>query len=154
MVLAVRCEGREWLADVGFGGDGIATPIALEGGQAEQAGVLYRVAPEGSVRVLQRYVQAGWEDLYAVQPGQPSPIDFEVGNWYTSTHPRSPFVLALTAQRLIGDARHILRNLTYSVTRGHDVQVREISRRELAPLLRDTFDIDVPIDARFRALDS
>ena len=36
MVLAVRCEGREWLADVGFGGDGIATPIALEGGQAWQ----------------------------------------------------------------------------------------------------------------------
>jgi arylamine N-acetyltransferase len=63
-------------------------------------------------------------------------------------------VLNLTAQRMVNDTRHILRNLTYSITRGTDVQVREITRQEVVPLLRDTFGLEVPEDARFRALDS
>jgi arylamine N-acetyltransferase len=80
MVLTMPCEGREWLADVGFGGDGLLEPIALDGSSTEQAG--------------------------------------------------------------------------YSITRGTDVQVHEITRQEVVPLLRDTFGIEVPEDARFRALDS
>jgi N-hydroxyarylamine O-acetyltransferase len=154
MVLTVRCEDREWLADVGFGGDGLVEPMALDGGASEQAGVFYRVATEGATRVLQREVDGAWEDLYAVQPESPVAVDFEVGNWFTSTYPRSPFVLTLTAQRVIQNTRHILRNLTYSIARGRKTEVREISRGELVPLLRGTFDLDVPEDARFLALDS
>jgi N-hydroxyarylamine O-acetyltransferase len=154
MVLTLPCEGREWLADVGFGGDGLLEPIALDGSSTEQAGVVFRVATEGSVRVLQRHIAGGWEDLYALMPDPVHAIDFEVGNWFTSTHPRSPFVLNLTAQRMVNDTRHILRNLTYSITRGTDVQVHEITRQEVVPLLRDTFGLEVPEDARFRALDS
>jgi arylamine N-acetyltransferase len=112
------------------------------------------VAGEDSVRVLQRQIAGGWEDLYAIMPNPVHPIDFEVGNWFTSTHPRSPFVLTLTAQRIVDDTRHTLRNLTYSITRGTAVQVREITRPEVVPLLRDTFGLEVPDDATFRALDS
>jgi N-hydroxyarylamine O-acetyltransferase len=154
MVLTLPCEGREWLADVGFGGDGLVEPIALDGTSAEQAGVVYRTTTEGSVRILQRRIAGGWEDLYAVMPDPVHPIDFEVGNWFTSTHPRSPFVLNLTAQRVVDDTRHTLRNLTYSITRGSAVQVREIARQDVIPLLRDTFGLEVSEDAMFRALDS
>jgi hypothetical protein len=55
---------------------------------------------------------------------------------------------------MVNDTRHILRNLTYSITRGTDVQVHEITRQQVVPLLRDTFGLEVPEDARFRALDS
>jgi N-hydroxyarylamine O-acetyltransferase len=154
MVLSVSCGGREWLADVGFGGDGLVEPIERTDGTSEQAGVLYRTVREGSLSVLQRRVTAGWEDLSAVLPDPAHPIDFQVGNWFTSTYPGSPFVLNLTAQRMVGGMRHILRNLTYSVSRGLDVQTREITRAELVPLLRDTFGLDVPLDATFRALDA
>ena len=154
MVLTLLCEGREWLADVGFGGDGLLEPIALDGRPAEQGGVVYRVAAEGPIRLLQRHVAGNWEDLYALMPDRVHPIDFEVGNWFTSTHPRSPFVLNLTAQRIVDDTRHTLRNLTYSITRGTAVQVREITRQEVASLLRDTFGLEVPEGATFRALDS
>ena len=153
MVLKVRSDERQWLADVGFGGDGLIAPIALDGSTAEQAGTVYRVAPEGSLQVLQRHLSGGWEDLYAISPDPVHPIDFEVGNWYTSTHPGSAFVLNLTAQRVIDDRRHMLRNLTYTVARGAEVSTREIDRAELVPLLRGTFGLDVPDDARFRALD-
>jgi N-hydroxyarylamine O-acetyltransferase len=153
MVLVARCEGHAWLLDTGFGGDGLVEPIRMDGVAAEQAGSLYRVAAEGTVRVLQRETATGWEDLYAVQPEPSFAVDFEVGNWFTSTYPRSPFVLNLTAQRVMDGARHVLRNLTYSITRGRTSEVRDIARRELVPLLRDTFDLDVPRDAKFRALD-
>jgi N-hydroxyarylamine O-acetyltransferase len=154
MVLTIPCEGREWLADVGFGGDGLIEPIALDGASTQQGGVVYRIAAEGPVRVLQRQIAGGWEDLYALMPSTVHPIDFDVGNWFTSTHPRSAFVLNLTAQRIVDDVRHTLRNLTYTITRGTEVQVREITRQEVAPLLRGTFGIDVPDDTTFRALDS
>jgi N-hydroxyarylamine O-acetyltransferase len=154
MVLTVRCEGRHWLADVGFGGDGLVQPIALDGTSVEQAGFVYRVVPERSLRVLQRQIHDGWEDVYAVLPDSVFAIDFECGNWYTSTHPSSPFVQTLTAQRIVGDSRHVLRNLTYSVRRGGAVITRQITRSELVPLLRDTFDLDVPDDAKFHALDA
>ena len=104
MVLTLPCEGREWLADVRFGGDGLLEPIALDGTSTEQAGVLYQVATAGPLRVLQRHVAGAWEDLYALMPDPVHAIDFEVGNWFTSTHP-GPFVLNLTAQRMIDGTR-------------------------------------------------
>jgi N-hydroxyarylamine O-acetyltransferase len=166
MVLVVPCEGRPWLADVGFGGDGLLEPLPLDGSVDEQAGVAYRVAAEGGLRVLQRAAaqpadagaaadrgQTGWEDLYAIMPEPVHAVDFEMANWFTSTFPRSPFVLHLTAQRTIGGTRHVLRDLAYSVTRGSRVETRRIARAEVAPLLRDVFGLDVPQDTRFRALD-
>ncbi len=169
MVLTVRCEEREFLVDVGFGGDGLVEPIAIDGGLQEQGGVCYRVATESppsrpkhasrfgeasALCVLQRQVAGRWEDLYAVLPDSVHPIDFEMANWFTSTHPRSPFVLNVTAQRITNGTRHILRNLTYTVARGAEIaSPREIPRAELVPLLRDVFGLDVPDGARFRALD-
>lgn len=153
MVLRLTLDGRQWLADVGFGADGLVEPIALDGGVVEQLGVPYRVVAEGPLAVLQRRAPTGWEDQYAVLPDAAHPADYVVGNWFTSTHPSSPFVQTLTVQRIAGGARHVLRNLTYSVARGAYVETREIARGDLVPLLRDAFGLDVPPDARFLVLD-
>jgi N-hydroxyarylamine O-acetyltransferase len=153
MVLRVAAGGRLWLADAGFGGDGLLEPVPFDSTPIHQLGVPYRVAHEGRLAILQRRLAGGWEDLYAILPDAVHPADYEVGNWFTSTYPRSPFVLNLTAQRITDGARHILRNLTYAVTRGTRTESREIARGELASLLRDTFGLDVPDAARFRAID-
>jgi N-hydroxyarylamine O-acetyltransferase len=154
MVLVVPLEGTEWLTDVGFGGNGIVEPVDINTLSTVQDGWTYRVAQEGSLRVLQRARGDAWDDLYVFADTEVPPIDYIVGNWYTSTHPESRFVRTLTAQRMVGDARHVLRNLSYSTaTRGGDWQTRTLTRSELVPLLRDVFGIDVPEDARFRAID-
>jgi N-hydroxyarylamine O-acetyltransferase len=153
MVLVVSIAGHRWLADVGFGGDGLLEPIPIDGSERHQLESTYRVVPEGRLAVLQRRIADAWEDLYGVLPDPAHPIDFEVANWYTSTHPRSAFVVNLTAQRIAGGTRHILRNLTYSSVRGEVRESREIARADLVPLLEATFDIDVREDQRFRALD-
>ena len=152
MTLSVTLGGREWLADVGFGGDGLVEPAPMDGATVEQEGRRYRVAAEGPLRVLQALRGDAWTDQYAVLPGSVHAVDFEMANWFTSTWPRSPFVQTITAQRVAAGARHILRNLTYTVARGDAVETREISRDELVPLLRSIFDLDIPAGARFSSM--
>jgi len=153
MVLVVASEGRDWLADVGFGAEGLIEPLVIGAPPAAQEGWRYRTVAEGRLQVLQREGATGWDDLYVFALDKVHPVDYAMGNWFTSTYPDSPFVRGLTAQRTIAGVRYILRNLTYTVARPDSSVVREISRAELVPLLRDTFGLDVPADAKFRAVD-
>lgn len=154
MVLVVPVAGVEQLVDVGFGAAGIVEPLDLAAPPTKQDGWTYRMTHDGRLRVLQRAADDGWTDLYAFADDDIPEIDFEVGNWFTSTHPRSRFVKMLTAQRMVGATRHALRDLSYRVASGGgEWQSRTIARADLAPFLLDVFGIDVPHDARFRALD-
>jgi N-hydroxyarylamine O-acetyltransferase len=153
MLLIVSVDGRRWLCDVGFGGTGLLEPAPLDGEVVEQFAWTYRVVREDALYVLQWLGPEGWQDLYAFEPVERYPVDFEMGNWFTSTWPQSKFVLTLTAQRSTPDVRYILRNFDYSELHGHRVEARTITRAELVPLLRTTFDLDVPEDARFRGVD-
>jgi len=153
MVLLVSVGERRWLCDVGFGAAGPIEPIRPDGSESEHGGRAYRVAREDSLLVLQRAKGQRWEDLYAFVPEARYLVDFEVANWYTSTHPESRFVLTLTAQRSSPESRHIVRNLEYTVERGERESTRVIARADLVPLLRDVFGLELPKAARFRALD-
>src|SRR5690349_4449816 len=99
MLLLVEAEGEPWLADVGFGGDGLVQPIPFRTDrEAPQFAWKYRLAAESPNYVLQSWKPEGWIDLYAFGLEEHYPIDFEVGNYYTSTHPESYFRKRLTAQ--------------------------------------------------------
>ena len=95
LVLRVRENGVSWHADVGFA-RGILEPIPFGPGPTlEQSGWSFRVVEDGSELVLQKLAGDEWDDVYGFLP-QPVPlIDVEVSNWWTSTHPRSPFVTGL-----------------------------------------------------------
>lgn len=153
MVLLVTIAGVRWLTDVGFGASGITEPLALDMGAVAQVGWQFRTVAEGRQRVLQRGDGTTWEDLYIFGDEAVPHIDYVMGNWFTSTYPESGFVRSLTAQRIVDGRRHLLRNLTYSVTEHGKTQSRDIARAELVPLLRDVFGLDVPLYARFSALD-
>ncbi|HJV91656.1 MAG TPA: arylamine N-acetyltransferase [Holophagaceae bacterium] len=148
------CEGREWLVDVGFGGEGILEPIPLDGTEVVQSGLRYRLLREGPRMVLQRLKPEGWFDLYALEPEPVHAIDWEMGNHFTSTFPESRFVLTLTAQRPTPEARHSLRGATYTCLREGVETVRELrTHGELMSLLREAFGLELPEEVRFRALD-
>jgi N-hydroxyarylamine O-acetyltransferase len=153
MVLLARVDGSDWLLDVGFGAGGPLEPVALSAEPQDQFGWTYRVVREEQTHVLQFRGAEGWEDLYAFVPEPRVAVDFEVANWYTSTHPESLFVRTLTAQRATPEARHVLRGLTYTRSTPSRGTSREITRDELVPFLADTFGIDLPAGARFQALD-
>lgn len=153
MTLEVTIEGAAYLCDVGFGAYTPLYPVPLTGEPARQHAWVYRVVPEGARRVLQWQRDGGWQDLYAIEPGEPADIDWVMANWFTSTWPESGFVQTLTAQRATPDTRYTVRNLTYTEDHRDASFTRTLRRDELVPVLRGVFGLDVPKDAKFRALD-
>jgi N-hydroxyarylamine O-acetyltransferase len=93
LVLRVSADGASWHADVGFGLGTLLDPIPFGPGMTqEQSGWRFRVIQDDEELVLQTGGDESWSDVYGFVP-QPAPfVDLEVNNWYTSTHPRSPFV--------------------------------------------------------------
>jgi N-hydroxyarylamine O-acetyltransferase len=152
MLLKVDLPERPFVADVGFGSDGLVHPIALAEGSETWVGFMgHRLRREGEGWwVLQGNDGSGWSDLYAFTLEPHHPIDFVMANHFTSTWPRSSFVLNLTAQRSWPEKRVVLRN--------RDLVVRESRASEtttvrdpahLLEVLETHFDLVFPAGTRF-----
>jgi N-hydroxyarylamine O-acetyltransferase len=103
--LNVSVDGEPWLADVGFGAEGLLEPVPLvDGVTSKQDGRVYRLI-EGTDRewVLRSSRSDGWFDLYSFNLEPRHHADYFVANYYTSTHPRSPFTGRMVAQRVTPD---------------------------------------------------
>ncbi len=99
MLLAVEADGETQLADVGFGGEGLLWPVPLRIGETAEQGVWRcRVVREGDLYVLQSGRPQGWLDLYSFTLDAQYPVDFQVANYYTSTHANSIFRRMLLVQ--------------------------------------------------------
>src|SRR6202035_2190096 len=108
LVLRVRSEGVSWHADVGFGLGTLLDPLPFgPGGDHEQSGWRFRVVQDGPELVLQTDEGEGWIDLYGLLEEPVPPIDVETINWWTSTHPRSPFVTGLMVSRNAPDGTRL-----------------------------------------------
>ena len=146
LLLRVMDQGRAWLADVGFGGGGLLDPIPFEAGvESDQAGWRYRIVEDGNELVLQVFQDGAWTDMFGFVPLPAALVDIEVSNWFTATHPESPFVTAVVA-----GARRVDRCLTLFVQDGAVLIERqvgqassttEVSREEVPALLADRFGI-------------
>ena len=96
LVLRVREGSETWHADVGFGLGTLLEPVPFGPGEEhEQAGWRFRVAAKGPELVLQGVIGGEWTDLYGFPPEPVPEVDVEAMNWWTSTHPGSPFVTGL-----------------------------------------------------------
>jgi N-hydroxyarylamine O-acetyltransferase len=96
LVLRVRAEGSDWHADVGFGAGTLLEPVPFgPGTEHEQSGWRFRVVQEEHELVLQTVGGEEWVDVYGFLAHSVPFVDLETSNWFTSTHPRSPFVTGL-----------------------------------------------------------
>jgi N-hydroxyarylamine O-acetyltransferase len=157
MLLSVDIEGTQWLADVGFGLEGLLQPLPLDPGPpVERFGRIHRVIQEDvRTRVLQLKRSDGWAGLYAFTLEPQLLIDYELANWWTSTSPHSAFVQNVTVQRLTAEGSLMLRNRAFiesdpdgRITRTAVLEDDE----ELLDVLRDAFGLDFPPGTRFRCL--
>ncbi|HEY1259169.1 MAG TPA: arylamine N-acetyltransferase [Stellaceae bacterium] len=120
MLLRVDLPDSLYLADVGFGGLTPTAPLALAPGpeQATPHETFRLVAAEGEFD-LEARLGGAWASLYRFSLQPQFPVDYEVANWFTSTHPASLFVNHLIASRATAGRRHALFNNRYTV-RGRD----------------------------------
>lgn len=153
MLLRVECEGASWIADAGFGSGSLTAPIRLVLDEPQPTPhEARRLVRRGDWHVHQTQTPSGqWEDLCVFTLTPTPAIDYEVSNWWTSTHPNSRFkqnlLLALAADGL----RHTLMNRDFT-TRWTDGRVEQRiidSPAELVALLADKFGLALPPDTVF-----
>jgi N-hydroxyarylamine O-acetyltransferase len=154
MMLLVDASGSQWIADVGFGGEGLLLPVPF--GRSEESRQFlwtYRAVQQGDRVVMQTLRDGAWLDMYAFTLEPQELIDYEVANHYTSTHPSSRFVLSLTAQRPGREERLILRNLELTIDRGADVATRTLrDQGDVLDVLAASFGLELPADTSFPVL--
>ncbi len=148
MLLLVEAEGSRWLADVGFGGEGLLLPVPFGSGEeARHYAWTYRVIEDAGAGtwILQSRRNDAWLDLYAFTLEPQQAVDYEIANHYMSTHPDSRFVQTLTVQLPGTQRRMILRNSDLIEDRGDTVLERKIeSDEELVSALQEYFGLDMP----------
>jgi N-hydroxyarylamine O-acetyltransferase len=151
MLLAVAVDGEPWLADVGFGGEGLLYPIRLNEEDGVRQGVWrFRVFVEREVHVLQSLHADGWFDLYAFTQEPQFSVDFVVSNHFTSTYPHSPFVRSLIAQRNSLEARWTLHDRELTEERlDRKTTTTLLGDEALLVSLADVFTLEFPAGTRF-----
>ncbi len=96
MLLKVDLPEGVYIADVGFGAWALSGPLHLHGkGDQETPHGLARVAPVGEHFDVQTVVDGVWTTLYRFMLEEQFLADYEVANWYCSTHPDSRFLTEL-----------------------------------------------------------
>lgn len=146
VLLRVDVDGRPYLADVGFGGWGLAAPLRLDAGVERDDGLLsHRLMKTGDVWVLQARPAGHWIDLYAFTLEPHHPVDLEMANHYTATHPASPFRHHLLAQRIRSDHRMMLLDHDLTTRTRLGVETRRLAGADaIAAVLASDFDLAVP----------
>ena len=151
MLLSVAIDGEPWLADVGFGGEGLLYPIRLDReDEVRQGEWSFRVRVEGEVHVLQSLHAEGWFDLYAFTQEPQYAVDYVVSNHFTSTYPDSPFVRSLVVQRTSPEVRWTLRDRELTEERPDRTTTTTLPDDEaLLATLADVFTLHFPPGTRF-----
>ena len=101
MLLRVDLPEGPFLADVGFGNQTPTAPLEFRPMEEQtNAARIHAAVPGGGELTFQAEgtERDGQEHLPAVAASR-LPVDFEVANWFTATHPASPFVSHLIVAR-------------------------------------------------------
>jgi N-hydroxyarylamine O-acetyltransferase len=147
LLLRVTFEGAIWHADAGFGAGTLLEPIPFGPGWAvDQSGWWFRVVEDGAELVLQTATETtDWTDLYGFNP-EPVPfVDLETSNWFTATHPRSPFVAGLIVNQQHADGTRTTlsdwNELSLTETSPTGSTVTPVARAAIPELLETRFGL-------------
>jgi N-hydroxyarylamine O-acetyltransferase len=159
MLMLIALEGRRFVADVGFGGLTLTSPLELVAGVEQPTpNEPHRFVTEADRFVLQAKIAGEWQSLYAFDLHEQLQADYEVSNWYLANFPQSQFVTGIVAARADVGERHALRNTRYAIHRaGGQTQRRFLgSVGEVKEVLRGPMRIPLPahpgLDARIQRM--
>lgn len=114
----ISINGREWVADVGFGGNSPRKPIPLEldrPSTTERQTVQLTDAGDYGI-MLQTLEEGEWKDLYSFTLGHVYPADIAYGNHYASTHPDAFFTQSRVAGRPVPGGEITLQDRKLKIT--------------------------------------
>jgi N-hydroxyarylamine O-acetyltransferase len=153
MMLLVETPDETWLADVGFGGMTLTSPLVFDGGREQTTPhETFRLdlIEHGDFKLLVKLGDA-WKPVYRFDLEPQVPSDYAMANHYASTFPDSVFVNHLFVARAVPGQRQSLfdRKLT---RRGKAEEHRELSTAELQGVLEDTFGLALPAGTELKSV--
>lgn len=124
MILIVEINEGKYIMDVGFGSLVPIVPIKLAPDEIQETVLnTYRILEKTPQQyTLQILLKKKWITLYTFDLNEYIEKDFEVANWYTSTHSNSGFKKNLMASRIENGKRYALLNTNFTI---HDLQKSE-----------------------------
>lgn len=147
MLLLIDLDGHPFIADVGFGGLTLTSPIRLQVGvDLNTPHETVRLSESGDAFLMEARIGSEWKSLYQFDLQEQLLPDYEVTSWYLSNHPSSHFVTGLIAARPDPDRRYALRNNELAVHHMNGATDRQVltSAAALRATLEDTFRVTVP----------
>lgn len=141
MLLLVQLDNEPHVVDVGFGGQVLTGVLKLQA-DIEQSTPHepFRFIRPATPFIMQAKVRSEWRPLYQFDLLEQVYQDYEMANWYTSTHPTSRFVINLVAARAAPDRRYALFNKELSIHHLHGDTERDTL--STAEQLRETLEHD------------
>lgn len=144
----VRIDGREFLADTGFGGPGAhgIVPLAAVGTEHRIGGRVFRLRADAATGelVLERREADGWFSLYGFDPFPVTAADVEAANYLCARWEKSPFPshLMMSLHREVGRAAMFDASLTLETAAGTEKRALR-SADELSAVLESVFGLRI-----------
>jgi arylamine N-acetyltransferase len=146
--ILVETGGNKWLADVGFGNDGIIAPLILEENtEQKQFAHTYRLITHSIFgSVLQKKNEDRYNPLYSFTLDECSPEDFLMSNHFTSTFPESFFIKMRMCTMPTKDGRITLTDDHFKVVEKNEVlDVSIANDYEFNTILKEHFGLDLAL---------
>jgi N-hydroxyarylamine O-acetyltransferase len=145
MFLTINIDGAGYVIDPGFGPFACTSPVPMDGTGIPAAAPTHRLAREGRDWVL--YVTkdgqqvAGWVSTMEEE----YPVDFEMMNYYISTHPSSFFTRNILASAVTREGRINIMNQDVHIIRNGIAEPAHLpDRKALRSLVVQYFGFDLP----------
>jgi N-hydroxyarylamine O-acetyltransferase len=150
MLLKIDLGGESYIADVGFGGLTLTTPLRLVADVEQRtAHEPFRLVRMGDDFKMQALVGGAWKTLYRFDLLPQFEPDYELANHYTSTYPTSHFRAMLIAALPAPGARYALSNNQLTIHHINGPSERRVlgSVQEVRQVLESTFGLTLPAAA-------
>ncbi len=145
MLLSVTIDHVRYVVDPGFGPFASSLPLPLDGSAVPPECPTHRLVREGTNWILHAARDGidipAWISTLDIE----NPIDFEVANHFTATHPDSLFKNSILASAATADGRVSIMNRDVTHRSAAGVTRSELpDRRALRALLARYFGFDLP----------
>jgi N-hydroxyarylamine O-acetyltransferase len=154
-LMMVEINGTRWLADTGFGSNGLlsAIPLELEHAFPQHLETFRLLADPKLGFVLQHRLGDNWRNLYAFSLEAYYPADYQMMHFYTSTSPTSLFTQHVVCTLPTEETRLILYDAELKVRSRDETSTTclDEGNDSYRETLQRSFGIDLPPGTRLHS---